>query len=117
MGYRMSYDIVVKTVLDVPVLQLGCKLELEQWPVEITCRCLPGEPRTRDYPGSPPGVEIISVLFELPLLGWRHLDPPDAIASLMPDIEELALQQLTVELLGRYDSEMDARMQRGRDGN
>lgn len=109
-------ETTIKTVLDVPVLQFDGRISLEDWPVEITCKCSPGEPRTHDYPGSPPEVEITEVRFRIGE-EWFQLDDPATIEMMVFDVCELALKQLTCELLGRYDSEMESRLQRGRDGN
>ena|SRR3990167_237616 len=106
----------IKTVLDVPVMHQFGIVVSEQWPCEIECNCHGREPRTHDYPGSPPDVEIVEVRFCVDGM-WCRLDDPDSIVGMIPDVDELALSQLTQEILGRYDSEMEARLERQRDGD
>jgi len=105
----------IKTNLDVPVMVQG-GVSIEEWPCEIDCRFRGGEPRTEDNPGSPPTCEIVDVRFFVRVTDTDgvclHLDYPETIEYLIPYVHELALSKLTQEIIGRYDSEMEARRQR-----
>ena len=109
----------IKTNLDVPVMVPG-GVSIEEWRCEIDCKFRGGEPRTEDNPGSPPTCEIVDVRFFIRVTDTDGvcvpLDYPETIEYLIPDVRELALAQLTQELIGRYDSEMEARLERERDG-
>lgn len=115
-GSKNMHHTTVKTVLDNVVVNMLGQATIEELLCEIDCNVRGGEPRTHDYPGSSPEVEIVDVRF-LVDDEWRILDDPESIEVLIPDVAELALFQVTSELLGRFDSEMDDRLERERDGD
>lgn len=76
------------------------RAELE---IECNCRCYPGEPRTHDYPGSAPSVEVLDMRTRRPNRREWRVYPPEALSQVLYERVRMEALDKAAEVCGERD--------------